>query len=46
MSSARIEPEIPASERSKTHTLDGAATGIGTIKIMRQINKLGKMKYV
>ena len=31
MRHAGFEPAIPASERSKTHTLDCAATGIGRI---------------
>jgi hypothetical protein len=29
MPSVGFEPAIPASERPKTHALDGAATGIG-----------------
>jgi len=29
---AELEPAIPATERSQTHTLDRAATGIGVSK--------------
>jgi hypothetical protein len=34
---AEFEPAIPASERSQTHALDGAATGIGHSKDLKRI---------
>jgi hypothetical protein len=33
MRSAGFEPEIPASDGPQTHALDGAATGIGPVRI-------------
>jgi hypothetical protein len=40
MSPTKFEPAIPASEKSQTHALDGAATGIGAYSVRLQLNAL------
>jgi hypothetical protein len=43
MPPAGIEPTIPASERTKTHDLDSAATGIGFSYVHNSFNYWLKM---
>jgi len=40
---AGFEPALPASERSKTHALERATTGIGSIRIV--LTKFSNWKY-
>jgi hypothetical protein len=40
MLSAGFEPAIPATKRPQTYALDRAATGIGCVLLLKQLNEI------